>query len=221
LKYVEEINDAQYELTKKTIKENCEKLQGRRKAAKRENRKAKMKWQSKLARKYKDEEFTMPPKETWKVRREIEKCFKGHLPKITSPPFSKPDGLNATSYDENTDILKNHFQAVFSRRDVMTDSTRLLAVLEGNIVEEQFTTKLCHQVIHSLRALMSLRRARDIYTDVLFVDPVKACDTVNHALLFGILNQYGIPEELVEVFKRMYKDCKLLVQVVNETKTID
>jgi hypothetical protein len=35
---IEERNDAQYELTKKTTKENQEKVQGRRKAPKREKR---------------------------------------------------------------------------------------------------------------------------------------------------------------------------------------
>jgi hypothetical protein len=109
LKHIEERNDAQYELTKKTTNENHEKLQSRRKALKREKRKAKRKRQIKLARKYKDEDFTMPPKEAWKVYRDIEKRLKGHLPKITPPQFAKPDGLNATSDDENGDILKITF----------------------------------------------------------------------------------------------------------------
>jgi hypothetical protein len=39
-KHIEEINDAQYELTKKTTKENRENSQGRRKALKKEKRKA-------------------------------------------------------------------------------------------------------------------------------------------------------------------------------------
>jgi hypothetical protein len=45
------------------------------------------------------------------------------LPKITPPQFSKSDRLNATSDDENADILKNHVQAVFDRRDVTTYET--------------------------------------------------------------------------------------------------
>jgi hypothetical protein len=45
------------------------------------------------------------------------------LPKIKSPQFSKPDGLDETADGENADILKSHFQAVFDRRDVTTDET--------------------------------------------------------------------------------------------------
>jgi hypothetical protein len=68
---------------------------------------------------------------------------------------------------------------------------------------------------------MSLRRTHIIETyDVLFVDLVNAYDTANHALLFGILKKYGIPEELLGVFKRMYKDCKVYVQVGNDNITI-
>jgi hypothetical protein len=51
-----------------------------------------------------------------------------------------------------------------------------------------------------------IRRAHDIDTYVLFVDLAKAYATVNHAFLFGILKKYGIPETLVEVVERMYKD---------------
>jgi hypothetical protein len=62
LKHIKERNDAQYKLTKKTTKENLEKLQGRRKALKRDKRKAKRRWQNKLARGCKDEDFAMAPK---------------------------------------------------------------------------------------------------------------------------------------------------------------
>jgi hypothetical protein len=48
---------------------------------------------------------------------------------------------------------------------------------------------------------------------VLFVDLFKAYATVNHALLFGILKKYGIPEELVEVAEIMYNYFKVHVQV--------
>jgi hypothetical protein len=42
-------------------------------------------------------------------------------------------------------------------------STRLLAVLSWNNVEEQFATIGCQQAMHSLRAALSIRRAHGIY----------------------------------------------------------
>jgi hypothetical protein len=136
LKHIEERNDAQYELTKKTTKKNCEKLQRRSKAPKRENRKAKRKCQNKLARKYKDEDFAMVPEEEWKVCREIEKVFSGHLPNMTLPQFAKPDWMDTTSDGENADILKKHFQAVFGRKGAMTDETVIDDIVELDIEED-------------------------------------------------------------------------------------
>jgi hypothetical protein len=45
------------------------------------------------------------------------------LPEITPPQLAKYGGLDATAHDKNANILKNHFQAVFDRRDVTTDET--------------------------------------------------------------------------------------------------
>jgi hypothetical protein len=100
-------------------------------------------------------------------------------------------------------------------------STRLLALLSGKNVEGQFATSGCQQAMHSVRAALSIRRAHDINTYLLFVDLVNAYDTVNHALLFGILKKYTIPEELVKVVERMQKDCKVHVQVGKENRAID
>jgi hypothetical protein len=64
------------------------------------------------------------------------------LPKITTPQFSKSNGLNATSDEENADILKNHFQAFFDRRyAATTDETVILDEIEeldisGDLKEE-------------------------------------------------------------------------------------
>jgi hypothetical protein len=56
-------------------------------------------------------------------------------------------------------------------------STRLLSVLSGKNLEEQFTTIGCQKAIHSLRAALNIRLANDIDTYVLFVDLVKAYNT--------------------------------------------
>jgi hypothetical protein len=63
------------------------------------------------------------------------------LPKITPPQFANHDGLNATSDDENADILKNnHFEAVFDRRDLTTDETVIHEIeeldIDGDLKEE-------------------------------------------------------------------------------------
>jgi hypothetical protein len=67
---------------------------------------------------------------------EIEKGFTGLLPKITPPQLPTPDGMNATAYDENADILTNLFQAVFDRRDVTIDETVKDEIEELDIDED-------------------------------------------------------------------------------------
>jgi hypothetical protein len=53
-------------------------------------------------------------------------------------------------------------------------------------------------------------------TFVLFVDLIKAYDTVNHELLLQILLKYDIPRELVNAVKRMSRDYKVQVNFGKE-----
>ena len=41
------------------------------------------------------------------------------------------------------------------------------------------------------------------------MDLVKAYDTVNHELLFLILEKFGVPPFLIDIIKRLYKDLKI------------
>jgi hypothetical protein len=60
---------------------------------------------------------------------------------------------------------------------------------------------------HMLKKALHLRHHHglEIYT----IDLIKAFDTVQHPLLFGILNRYGVPEPLIKVIKKMFKDCSI------------
>jgi hypothetical protein len=73
------------------------------------------------------------------------------LPNITTPQFAKSDVRNATADDENADILKNHFQAVFDRRDVTTDETVIdeIEELEG---VKQAINKMKREKVPEIRA---------------------------------------------------------------------
>jgi hypothetical protein len=43
----------------------------------------------------------------------------------------------------------------------------------------------------------------------MFVDLVKAYDTVNHKMFIKILQQYGAPEKFTNVIERYYSDLKV------------
>ena len=48
---------------------------------------------------------------------------------------------------------------------------------------------------------------------VLFVDLVKAFDTVNRTMLWQILAKYGVPETLISVIRKMYQDVNIIGDV--------
>jgi hypothetical protein len=97
----------------------------------------------------------------------------------------------------------------------------LLIVLDAAYVSEQFATIGCQEAIHTLRAATVLRIMHGQETFVLFVYLVKAYDTINHELLFRILDKYGIPSELIDAIKRMYASCEIQITTGNEKRLID
>ena len=54
----------------------------------------------------------------------------------------------------------------------------------------------------------------------MFVDLVKAYDTVNHEMLIEILQQYGAPEKFTDVIARYYTNLKVKLQIGNEKQEI-
>jgi hypothetical protein len=75
-------------------------------------------------------------------------------------------------------------------------NSRLLKIIAKHGTEIQYGSQPergCQDGIFVLRAALETRRYHDLPTWALFVDLVKAFDTVNHALLFAILEKYGAP----------------------------
>jgi len=50
-------------------------------------------------------------------------------------------------------------------------------------------------------------------TCVVFVDLVKAFDTVNHELLVAVLERMGLPTSLLQVFRHLYHDFNMNIKV--------
>ena len=53
---------------------------------------------------------------------------------------------------------------------------------------------------------------------VLFVDIIKAFDSVNRDMLWKILAKYGIPENMIRTIKKMYTDIHVTLQVGKENE---
>ena len=70
----------------------------------------------------------------------------------------------------------------------------------------------------TLKMLLQTRREHGQDTYEIFLDLVKAFDTVNRELLLIILGLYGIPQELIDIIAKLYTDVfvKLDIDGVKE-----
>ena len=50
-------------------------------------------------------------------------------------------------------------------------------------------------------------------TVVVFVDLIKAFDSINHELLFELLQKFGIPDRVIRVIKNLYKNFTIKLSV--------
>ena len=99
-------------------------------------------------------------------------------------------------------------------------SKRLLKQINKIGAPTQFGHVGCQEALHTIRNILTTRRHHGKDTYVLFVDLVKAFDTVDHEVLFQILAKYGIPPALITVIRKMYKDCRIKLTIGKEERYI-
>ncbi len=92
-------------------------------------------------------------------------------------------------------------------------SKRLLHGLKQVGTNAQFGHIRCQEAQHILNRALLLRCQHGLESYAIFVDLVKAFDTVHHDLLCKILNKYGIPEYLVKNVAKLYKNCIVKIKV--------
>ena len=75
--------------------------------------------------------------------------------------------------------------------------------------------------VYTLRSALATRRYHHNQpTWALFVNLVKAFNTVNHELLFKLLERYGVPKDVARVVKRMYEGMFVKLKVGKEERCI-
>ena len=74
-------------------------------------------------------------------------------------------------------------------------------------------SKGCQDALISLKTALQIRREHKMPTDVLFVDLVKAFDTVNHKFLYKVLHKYGYPTHFINIIRWMYLNFELTFSV--------
>jgi hypothetical protein len=100
---------------------------------------------------------------------------------------------------------------------------RLIKQLDDIGLPTQYGNVGCQEAIHTLRTILMTRRHHGKETYALFIDIVKAFDSVNHKALYAILGKFGIPEELIKIIKKkkMYTGCSVQIKVGKEKREIE
>ena len=79
----------------------------------------------------------------------------------------------------------------------------------------------CPNDSFSIKTLLQTRKETDKSTWVLFVDLIKAFDSINHELLFKLLEKFGIPDRVIMVIKNLYKILKTKLTVEKCVNFVD
>jgi hypothetical protein len=96
---------------------------------------------------------------------------------------------------------------------------RLLKILPKHGFETQCGSQKargCQDALFVLRSALETRRQHDLPTWALFVDLVKAFNTVNHELLFPLLERHRAPKPPVDAVWRMHTDMNVKLQIGKE-----
>ena len=102
-------------------------------------------------------------------------------------------------------------------------NARPIQVIQEHGVKTQFGSQPglgCLDGLYTLWSALTTRRYHNQPTWALFVNLVKAFDTVNHELLFKLLEQYGVPKDVASMMKRMYESMFVKLKVGKEERCI-
>ena len=72
-----------------------------------------------------------------------------------------------------------------------------------------------------IRSNLQPRKKHDIVYWVVFIDLVKAYDTIHHKVLLKLLNKFGIPKHIIQVIERLYNEFKIGIKVGKKKEMIE
>ena len=79
----------------------------------------------------------------------------------------------------------------------------------------------CPDGSYSIKSILQLNKEHDLNIWVVFVDLVKAFDTIHHELMFKLLGKFGIPKYLIRVIEKLYHEFQIEIKVVKCKERID
>ena len=100
---------------------------------------------------------------------------------------------------------------------------RLLKLFSSVGTDHQYgcqPNKGCTDGLYVLRSLLQTRRHHNQESWVLFIDIVKAFDSVSHELLFALLLHYGTPPNIINIIKALYTGTKVNIKLGKESTSV-
>ena len=94
--------------------------------------------------------------------------------------------------------------------------SRLQTILKQHGMDEQngfLNHKGCTDGTFSLKQALHTRSSFGLDSWILYIDLIKAFDTVNRKLLFNILKRYGIPPKLIVIIKKLYHNITITSKI--------
>jgi len=98
---------------------------------------------------------------------------------------------------------------------------RLLTRLRQIKPIAQFGHIGCQEAQHTIKRALLLRRQHGLESYAIFIDLVKAFDTIHHDLLCQILSKYGLPPIIVNNVRKLYNNCKVKIKVGSKFTEIE
>jgi hypothetical protein len=116
-------------------------------------------------------------------------------------------------------MLMDVYSKIFS--SVMNDRAFHLLELHGTRFQFGRTPEIgCRDGLFTLKTLFNTQRNHNLGSYVGFVDLVKAYDTANHKLLFGLLEKYAPPPTFVAMIRKIYTSNVVVLKIKKEVGEI-
>ena len=103
----------------------------------------------------------------------------------------------------------------------ITIARRLLKKIKQINTMLQFRHIGCQEAQHIIKRALLQRCQYGLESYAIFMDLVKAFDTVHHKLLHQILIKYGLPVPLIQTIKKLYNNCKVKIKIGKQYAKID
>ena len=77
------------------------------------------------------------------------------------------------------------------------------------------------EAVLSLKSILQSRKENGIDTYAVFIDLVKAYDSIKHDIIYASLEKMGAPKKFINWVEKLYKDCNVSLKIGKEEVIIN